>query len=257
MVPPWEQAKPPVRPRCRATSGAGHGRRGSCRIQRVPPLLFTFDVFGTVVDWRRGLTEALAARGREVGPGDFDRIVDRQGALEQEGPFRAYRQITALSLVDVLGLDPAAADAVGEGVGTWPAYPDAPAALKRLMAVAPCVATTNSDRAHGAQAQKGLGFPLSAWICAEDVRCYKPDPRFWREVAARLDIEPGPSWWHVSAYADYDLGVAASLGLTTVFVARPHARPGQAVHRVADLAELATIAASVKAGALRPLVISR
>jgi 2-haloalkanoic acid dehalogenase type II len=195
-----------------------------------------------VVDWRRGLGEALAARGRPLGPGEFDRIVDRQGALEQERPFRRYRQIAALSLVDVLGLDPAAADAIGEGVGTWPAYPDAAPALRRLMAIAPCAAMTNSDRAHGAQAQAGLGFPLSAWICAEDVGCYKPDPRFWREVSARLGVEPGPAWWHVSAYADYDLGVAASLGLTTVFVARPHARPGPAAHRVTDLAGLAALA---------------
>jgi putative hydrolase of the HAD superfamily len=208
----------------------------------MPPRLLTFDFFGTVLDWRRGLSQALAARGRPLRPGEFDRIVDRQGELEQEPPFRAYREITALSLVEVLGLDAAAADDVGAGVGTWPAFPDSPAALRRLMAVAPCVAMTNSDRAHGEQVQAALGFRLSAWFCAEDLGCYKPDPRFWREVAARLGVEPGPRWWHVSAYADYDVRVAASLGLTTVFVERPHARPGPAVHRVSDLGELAALA---------------
>jgi len=102
---------------------------------------------------------------------------------------------------------------------------------------------TNSDRAHGADAQAALGFPLSAWITAEQVRCYKPDPRFWREVARLLRVEPGDWWWHVSAYADYDLEVAASLGLTTVFVDRPHARPGPAAHRVQDLGALAALLA--------------
>ena len=62
-----------------------------------------------------------------------------------------------------------------------------------------------------------------------------------REVGARLAVPPGPRWWHVSAYADYDGEVAASLGLTTVFVDRPHARPGPATHRVADLAGLAAL----------------
>jgi FMN phosphatase YigB (HAD superfamily) len=143
--------------------------------------------------------------------------------------------------VDVLGLADAAADAIGAGVGAWPAYPDSPDALRRLMAVWPCAATTNSDVAHGAEAQERLGFPLSSWICAEDVRCYKPDPRFWREAAARLGTELGPWWWHVSAYADYDLDPAAGLGLTTVYVDRPHARPGPAVYRVRDLGELADL----------------
>ncbi len=207
------------------------------------PRLLTFDVFGTVVDWRRGLSDALARAGRPLAEREFDAVVDRQGTLEQERPLRTYRDITRLSLVGVLGLDAAAADAIGEGVGLWPAYPDAPGALQRIMAVAPCVAMTNSDRAHGVQAQGGLGFMLSAWICAEDVRCYKPDPRFWREVSKRLGVEPGPAWWHVSAYADYDLDAAARLGLTTVFVARPHARPGPATHRVADLRGLAGLVA--------------
>jgi 2-haloacid dehalogenase len=207
----------------------------------TPPRLITFDVFGTVIDWRRGLRDALAPRGVALDEPTFDRIVDRQGALEQERPFRTYREITRLSLVDVLGLDEAAADAVGAGVGAWPAYPDSAYALRRLMATWPCAATTNSDVAHGAVAQERLGFPLSAWICAEDVRCYKPDVRFWREASARVGVEPGPWWWHVSAYADYDLEPAAGLGLTTVLVDRPHARPGPAVYRARDLGEVADL----------------
>lgn len=205
------------------------------------PRLLTFDVFGTVLDWRRGLSEALAERGRPLGPGEFDRVIDAQGELEQRPPFRTYRDVAAASLVDALGVDPAAADELARDLGRWPPYPDAPAALRRLLAIAPCVATTNSDRAHGEGVQASLGFRLSAWICAEDVRCYKPDPRFWREASARTGVALGRDWWHVSAYADYDNGVAASLGLTTVFVDRPHARRGPADHEVRDLAELASI----------------
>ena len=210
----------------------------------TPPRLLTFDVFGTIVDWRRGLSEALAARGVALDDAVFDRVIDRQGALEQEHPFRTYREITRLSLVEVLGAPPDTADAVGSGVGGWPAYPDAPDALRRLMALWPCAAMTNSDRAHGEDAQARLGFPLSSWICAEDVRCYKPDPRFWREVARLVGVEPGPWWWHVSAYADYDLDPAARLGLTTVLVERPHARPGPAVYRVRDLREVCDLLAA-------------
>ncbi len=205
------------------------------------PALLTFDVFGTVLDWRRGLAEALAPTGIALDDASFDRIVDAQGAIEARPPFRRYRDVVAESLRSACGLDVPRAAAIGAAVGTWPAYPDSAAALARLLARAPCAAMTNSDRDHGEEVQRRLGLRLSAWICAEDVRCYKPDPRFWREVSARLRVAPGPRWWHVSAYADYDLGIARELGLTTVFVRRPHARPGPATIAVRDLAELADV----------------
>lgn len=206
-----------------------------------PPALLTFDVFGTVLDWRRGLLESTAAHGRPLAEADFDGVVDRQAELERLRPFRTYREITAQSLVEVVGLPAAAAGVVGREVGRWPLYPDSPAAIARLLRIAPCVAMTNSDRAHGADVRAALGRDLSAWFCAEDVRCYKPDPAFWREVSARLGVPMDRAWWHVSAYADYDLDVARSLGLTTVLVERPHARPGPSDHRVPDLAALADL----------------
>ena len=207
------------------------------------PHLLTFDIFGTVLDWRSGLARDCAAAGRALAPGDFDRIIDRQGALES-GAHLAYGEITRRSLVDVLGLDDTRAAEIGANIGHWPLYPDSAKALRSLLEIAPCAALTNSDRAHGEQVQEQLGFRLSDWLCAEESGLYKPDERAWLAMAARRKVAPGSHWWHVSAYADYDLDVANRLGLTTVFVARPHARRGRASHEVADLAELAALLAS-------------
>jgi 2-haloalkanoic acid dehalogenase type II len=207
----------------------------------VRPALLSFDVFGTVLDWRSGLRADLLARGRTLSDAEFDAVVDRQGALEQEPPFRTYREITARSLVDVLGLDPDAADAIGAGVGGWPFYREAPAALLRLQRRAPCAALTNSDRAHGVAVQQRLGFRLAHWLPAEEVGLYKPAPGFWGALAQRTGMPMGPAWWHVSAYADYDLGVARALGLTTVLVGRAHQRPGPADLTVSDLGALADV----------------
>lgn len=211
------------------------------------PQLITFDIFGTVLDWRSGMAAAVAAAGRPLRDGEFDRIVDVQGALEQ-GEFLDYAQITCRSLMQVLALPLAAASAIGANVGCWPLYPDVPAALRELMRIAPCAAMTNSDRAHGEQMQQQLGFPLSDWLCAEETRVYKPDAQFWQHMAHRRGIAPGPHWWHVSAYADYDLAVANALGLTTVYVARPHARPGAATYQVDDLHGLAAMLSSQRSG---------
>ena len=185
---------------------------------------------------RRAVEEA----GGAWDDGTFDRIIDAQGRDEARG-FRRYAEITADSLQEVAGLAPGAAVAIGASVGTWPPYPDSSDGLKRLMRVAPCVAMTNSDQEHGRQAQAGLGLRMSAWICAEESRAYKPAPEVWNYVSMKLGVAFSPSWWHVSAYADYDLKTARALGLTCVFVDRPHARPGEADLRVRDLAELADV----------------
>lgn len=203
---------------------------------RQAPRLITFDIFGTVLDWRSGLEEACRLAGRPLVAGEFDRIVDAQGRLE-EGGFLDYATVTRRSLVDTLGLSETKAAEIGAGIGRWPLYADAPA-LRDIMAIVPCVAMTNSDRSHGEDVQAQLGFRLSDWVCAEDVRVYKPNPEFWRQTSRRCGIEPGAHWWHVSAYCDYDLEVANKLGLTTVFLARPHARAGLATYAARGLSDV-------------------
>jgi 2-haloacid dehalogenase len=195
----------------------------------MKPSLLTFDIFGTVLDWRAGLGER-----------DFDRLVDVQGELEQ-ARFRPYAEIVAESLVRVRGMDVVSAARMGAEAGTWPLFPDSREALRRLQRTAKLAATTNSDRAHGEQVQAQLGFRLDAWICAEEVRAYKPDRRIWEAASRNLGKPFDRSWWHVSAYADYDLRTARELGLTCVFVRRPHSRPGPADVTVPDLAALADL----------------
>ena len=199
------------------------------------PLLLTFDIFGTVLDWRRGLSLEGA---------QFERVIDRQGELEQQARFRPYAEIVAQSLVDVLRMNAVAAAAAGAEAGRWPLFADSRDALARLRRIAPCVAMSNSDRAHGVQVQEQLGA-LDGWICAEELRVYKPDARFWHEVARRRGVAFGPRWWHVSAYADYDHRTAKELGLTCVLVRRPHSRPGPCDLEVPDLAALAAMLETV------------
>ena len=195
----------------------------------MKPSLLTFDIFGTVLDWRAGL-----------GDHDFDRLVDVQGELEQ-GRFRPYAEIVAESLVRVRRIDVVSAARMGAEVGTWPLFPDSREALRRMQRTAMLAATTNSDRAHGEQVQAQLGFRFDAWICAEEVRAYKPDRRIWEAASRKLGKPFDRSWWHVSAYADYDLRTARELGLTCVFVRRPHSRPGPSDVTVPDLAALADL----------------
>jgi FMN phosphatase YigB (HAD superfamily) len=141
--------------------------------------------------------------------------------------------------VDELGLAQRDADRIGAEAGKWPLFADSADALRRLWKIARCAAITNSDLAHRPQIEAQLGFALDGWICAEQVRRYKPDPEMWHATARLMGVAAGRDWWHVSAYADYDHRMARSLGLSCAFVQRPHARSGPADLIVGDLAELA------------------
>jgi len=206
------------------------------------PSLLTFDVFGTVLDWRQGLVDAAAAQGIDVDDRRFQAVIDHQARAES-GPYRSYAEIAAESLVQVLRMPKKIARTIAEEAGAWPLFPDAADGLRALMRIAPCVAMTNSDQSHGKQVQDQLGFRLNGWICAEDVRCYKPAPEFWTAVSSRRGVPFGKSWWHVSAYADYDMATAGRLGLTTVFIERDHNVWGPSTMTAPDLRALATMLA--------------
>ena len=140
------------------------------------PKLITLDIFGTVLDWKTGLEEACRLAGRSLHEGEFDRIVDAQGQLEN-GRFLDYATIMRRSLVDILRLSETTATQIGAGVGRWPLYPDAHA-LQALMKITPCVAMTNSDRIHREDIQDQLGYRLNDSMCSEEMQEYKPNPEF-------------------------------------------------------------------------------
>jgi 2-haloalkanoic acid dehalogenase type II len=207
------------------------------------PALFTFDIFGTVIDWRTGLTKSARDAGVEMSERAFEDVIAYQAKVER-GPYRSYAEILAESLVRIARMDRGSAQTVANHAGRWPLFPDAADGIRALMRLGPCVAMTNSDQAHGADIQHQLGFRMNGWICAEDVRCYKPSPEFWRAVSSRRSVPFGPDWWHVSAYADYDMGTAAKLGLTTVFVERPHCVWGPSTWSAPDLRAVAALVPS-------------
>jgi len=56
------------------------------------PSLLTFDIFGTVVDWRRGLTGAVRSHGVELGDREFQAVIDWQARADQQ----AYGSYTVM-----------------------------------------------------------------------------------------------------------------------------------------------------------------
>lgn len=213
---------------------------------------FTFDCFGTLVDWRRGMRaalRALPALGADAARAD-ELIAARERAEQslQRGPFAPYREILAQSLSrawrETLGreLPPEQAAAFADAQADWPAFPDAPGALARLARLAPLALLSNSDpEPLRACAERQLRAPIALYVDAARAGSYKPAPGHWRAALAVLGAEPARVL-HVSAYAYYDLRPAHALGFRTAFVARDGELPPADVplaFRATDLADLA------------------
>src|SRR3974390_39667 len=147
----------------------------------------TFDCYGTLIDWERGILNAfqLVLSRDDVSPSE-DGLLElfaRHEAAIEAGVYRTYREVLAAAARGVcaeLGVDPSDASIAefSTSVGDWPAFPDSAAALGVLP-------TCDNDLCAGATRRRGVAFD---WIVtAQRARGYKPRPQNFEALFARVD----------------------------------------------------------------------
>lgn len=163
--------------------------------------VLAFDAYGTLFDTGHGSVEATAkilARypGCDVAPVDFYAVWKAHNlrlALERE------QFETEASLFEIgLGLtfpEFGLAGDVGRDIGLLLAtqgrrapFADVAAALPRLARHARIVIASNSDTAPLLANVARAGLAFDAVVSSEELRVYKPDPRFYPRLLARLDV---------------------------------------------------------------------
>ncbi len=221
----------------------------------------TFDCYGTLIDWERGLLAALAPlRATFARPVDDDAVLREFGAAEsriqRDRPRLDYPSVLAeahRALARAFGgiTAPERDRAFGASVGDWPAFEDSAAALARLARRFTLVVVSNVDRASLAKSVAKLGDPFAMWITAQEVGAYKPDRRMFDTALERL-MERGIARdriLHVAQSLFHDIAPARALGWKTAWIDRRGGKPGGATPpagadvqpdaRFASLAELA------------------
>jgi 2-haloacid dehalogenase len=187
----------------------------------------TFDCFGTLVDWRHGITTAAdllyPGRGAEL----LEAYNRHEPVIQTETPGMRYREVMTEALrratTDAgLELLEDNADVLAATIPYWPVFPDTRAALAELRRADWRLALlTNCDRDLIAQTQRRLGVPVDAVVTAEDVGAYKPShdhfTRFERSFGASRD-----RWVHVAQSWVHDMVPAKALRIPRVWVNRHH-----------------------------------
>lgn len=216
----------------------------------------TFDCYGTLIDWKTGLSRSFVeifgaeaeARSEEL----FDAYVEAEAVIES-GPFRPYRQVLAevarrmarrLSWPVNRGREGLLADRLPQ----WPIFPDTNEALRRLRMRYRLGVLSNIDRDLFAATARQFDVAFDFVIAAQDVGSYKPASGHFERLLA--EHETRDRVLHVAQSLYHDGMPANQLGLAFVWINRYGQKNDTAVMPLAefpDLTSLADAADKVKA----------
>lgn len=206
-----------------------------------------FDTYGTVVDWRSAVLEALEALGRSRGLAvawqpilaDWEPrpIMDRvnRGEVPWMTMEEVHRQAlnAALARHRITGLTEAEIDRLVQARWRLAPWPDAVPGLTRLKQRYVIGPLSNASFTGMVRLAKFAGLPWDCVITAENARCYKPCSDVYRTAVSLLGLEPEQVMM-VAAH-NYDLRAARGEGLRTAFVPRPlEYGPGQTTDLVPE-----------------------
>jgi 2-haloacid dehalogenase len=196
-----------------------------------------FDTFGTVVDWRSGVSAAVggfaARHGLALDPAEFADAWRAQYGPSMERVRSGQRPYVALDTLhrenlDVVlrarGLDPAAfapadLDALNLCWHYLPPWPDSVAGLSQLSRDFIVGPLSNGHTALLLHMAKAGGLPWDLILGSDVSRAYKPSPQAYLAPPALLGLDPGEVM--LAAAHSGDLAAARGCGLATAFIARP------------------------------------
>ena len=195
----------------------------------------TFDVFGTVVDWRSSIAREgqLLAAGRDFDV-DWFEFADRwrggygpsmnrvrNGELPWTKIDVLHRMILD-ELIEEYGLQELTEEERVEFNYAWhrlSPWPDSVAGLNRLKTRYVITTLSNGNVALLTNMAKNAGLPWDAILSAELAERYKPNPAVYLKAADLLGLAPEQVMM-VAAHPG-DLRAAAATGLRTGYVPRP------------------------------------
>jgi len=196
----------------------------------------TFDVFGTVVDWRRSIAReaqdllgkhkgydldwnafALAWRGRYQPA--MERVRSGNRGFMKLDVLHRENLLETLEEFGVSGLSDVEIDHLNFAWHRLDPWPDTVSGMTRLKVRFPLASLSNGNVALIMNMARRAGLPWDAILGAEVARAYKPMPESYLSAADMLGLDPHEVAL-VAAHND-DLKAAAAAGLKAIFVKRP------------------------------------
>ena len=211
--------------------------------------VITFDCYGTLIDWERGVRDgfaaAAAASGRPVDTSAAMRLFTETEPVVQAEAFRSYRDVlaeTGRRVAVRLGwaLPAARAGFLAESILGWTPFPDTNAALRRLAGAGYRLGIlSNVDDDLLAWTRRHLAAPFDLIVTAEQVRSYKPAPGHFLAARARIGSRP---WLHAAQSYFHDITPCRALGIPCAWINRKGEASGGAARPDREFRTLTALA---------------
>ena len=221
--------------------------------------IFTFDCYGTLINWEAGILSALhrilAAHKKTIDDATLLKLYGDFEQRSEHGVFHPYREVLQ-SVVRQFGIElefaptPEEIASLPDSLPTWKPWPDTVAALGQLKTRFRLAILSNVDDDLFAGTRPQLEVEFDEVITAQQAHAYKPSLKLFELALSRVNA-PAHRVLHVGQSIYHDVIPAQALGLATVWVNRPSALPGVGAVKTAEakpdltvssLAELAAAA---------------
>lgn len=194
--------------------------------------IFTFDCYGTLIDWEDGILRCLhrilAAHGKDTEDVTILQLYGDFEARAEQGEYRSYREVlqsVVRQFGEQLGFTPTEQEirSLPESLPFWKPWPDTVSALFELHRRFRLAVVSNVDDDLFAATQPQLGLEFDQIVTAQQAKAYKPSLKIFELALSRFGV-PAHRVLHVGQSLYHDVLPAQSLGLATVWVNRPSAR---------------------------------
>ena len=211
--------------------------------------VLTFDCYGTLIDWERGLGDAFATAARAEGvAADRATLLAAYHEIEpviQRERYRSYREVLALTarqLADRFTWRLTAGDErfLADSLPWWPPFADTNEALRRLAEAGYRLAIlSNVDDDLLAATRRHLDVDFEFVVTAQQVGAYKPAPAHWQAARKRIG---DARWLHVAQSYFHDIVPARRLGIASAWINRTRQSPAGAERSDVEFGTLAEAA---------------
>jgi len=195
----------------------------------------TFDVFGTVVDWRTSIIRECSELGESKGiSADWEAFADkwrggyapsmdqvRKGELPWKSIDELHRMVLD-RLLDEFNITNLSEDEKVDLNKAWhrlTPWPDSVEGLTKLREKFIIATLSNGNISLLVNMAKHSGFPWDLILSSELAKHYKTDKEVYLKAASLLDLEPEEIMM-CAAHQD-DVLAARALGFKTAYISRP------------------------------------
>ena len=195
--------------------------------------VFSFDCYGTLIDWETGIVRAmhqiLGEHGLTRSDDDILGLFAELESAAQRPPYKRYTEVLGIVAEGFAArwgfkITAGQRSRFAASVADWPAFPDSADALDRIGNHVDLVILSNIDDDLFKASALKLGVQFTEVMTAQQVGSYKPDPRNFQALVDRIK-RPQSSLLHVAQSRFHDIAPANQIGLATAWVNR---RAGQA-----------------------------